>query len=243
MKFVRGNYILFRSGTNAELKLKLHKLFLWVPDNIIAVSKNARDDFFNNGFPCEVYYPAFCYESSIRDREVSEEKFLFYAGKISENKGVIELVKFCATNNLSLKLAGFPDKNDIGYFNKFLEIVDTSIYISYLGTLSELEVVNFIRKSCGYISNSKIEGFPIVFLYCLQFGIPIYTRRFYGFPEDLEMDFIKVFEDIFELSGVDFCSLNNESNSTIIQDYYNVKYSNDYKFNLFLTLCQKYYLS
>jgi glycosyltransferase involved in cell wall biosynthesis len=241
-KFFKRNFILFRSGTNAELKLKFHKLFLWIPNNIIAVSKNAMHEFRNFGFSCDVYFPAFCYESIGEFDLNKDDNYLVYAGKISKNKGVLELAQFCENNNLNLKIAGFRDRNDLSYYDSFLLMVNSSTNITFLGTLDEFEVVNLIKRSSGYISNSVIEGFPIVFLYCLQHGLPILTKRYLNFPDELSLQGIRVFDDISELSGLQISNLIDKTTSLDLIEHYKKFFSNDYKFLKIEELCRKYYL-
>jgi len=236
IKLFRKNVIIFRSGSTAELSLKYNKLFLNIPNTIIAVSQIHKREFIKRGYSCESAFPAFCKEPtnceelSLQLDNTGETKYLFFAGKVCNNKGVLELIEFCIKMKLFLKIAGFMDVNDKNYYNCVLELSSSSEYISFLGHLSEEEVIEEIKCSTAYFSNSSREGFPLTFLYALQNGI----------PGELKLPFVLLFDDIFELETIDLFEWAGSQNKLEIKESYCSNFSNKIKLQKLQKICQKF---
>jgi glycosyltransferase involved in cell wall biosynthesis len=95
----------------------------------------------------------------------SEENYAFYFGRISKEKGVLELMEiFKNIDGIKLYLAGEIEDNTKIISNK---------NIIYLGKLSKEEVGNYIKSSKFCISFSKLpETFGLIALESIALGKP-----------------------------------------------------------------------
>lgn len=245
-KLLRKNIIIFRSGTTSELSLKCSNFFLFIPNIIIAVSQKHKREFQMSGFNCETAFPAFCKEPSYFEEltehlsETGNSKYLFFAGKLCANKGVCELIEFCIRMKLHLKIAGFKDVNENNYYNEVVRLSGSSDYICFLGELSEENVIEEIKCSSAYISNSSREGFPLTFLYALQNGVPIITKQYLLFPDELKLPFVFLFDDLSELAKTDLFEWANGQDKQLIKESYSSNFSNIIKLRKIQDICQKF---
>lgn len=95
--------------------------------------------------------------SSGRDKNDSKEKYVFYAGRISKDKGVDELIgTFKKLENITLYLAGKKEEN---------LILEEKGNIRYVGFLSHREIMQYIKNSLFVVSFSRLpETFGLIAL-------------------------------------------------------------------------------
>ena len=102
------------------------------------------------------------------------KKFLVYAGRISSEKGLQELIdSFCkvAPKDFLLKIIGTGP-----ILNVLKEQTNTNV--EFLGSIPNQEVINQISDAKGVVTATKLlEGQPTILCEASSFGIPsIYPR-------------------------------------------------------------------
>ena len=100
----------------------------------------------------------------------NKEKLVVYAGRISEEKGVEELIN----SFLKTKLDGFSLKiiGD-GPQLKYLQQKYNSKYIEFTGELKNNDVLKIVAKSRAVVINTKLyEGQPTILAEASLLGIP-----------------------------------------------------------------------
>ncbi|MFA7319477.1 MAG: glycosyltransferase [Parcubacteria group bacterium] len=91
------------------------------------------------------------------DKNANKERYVFYAGRISADKGVGELIgTFKKLENITLYLAGKKDENFI---------LEETENIKYIGFLSHKGIMRYIKNSLFVVSFSRLpETFGLVAL-------------------------------------------------------------------------------
>tara|TARA_B100000579_G_C22829146_1_gene854887 strand:- start:323 stop:1468 length:1146 start_codon:yes stop_codon:yes gene_type:complete len=121
-----------------------------------------------------------------KDIETSREDLIVYAGRISEEKGVLELIsafKKCSFKNTKLIIIG--DGPNLSYLkNKF-----SSKDIEFKGELSNSDVKQLINKSKAVVTATKLfEGQPTLLCEASSLGVSSIYPRSGGisefFPEE-----------------------------------------------------------
>ena len=118
------------------------------------------------------------------------KKFLVYAGRISSEKGLQELIdSFCkvAPKDFLLKIIGTGP-----ILNVLKEQSNTNV--EFLGSISNQEVINEISNAKGVVTATKLlEGQPTLLCEASSLGIPSIFPRTGGlkefFPEDYKFSF------------------------------------------------------
>ena len=122
----------------------------------------------------------------------SSSNYVVYAGRITESKGVEELLftwqKFSNAHGLILKIVGEGDLKET-FKNRFNQ--DS---IEFVGYLNNLEVKKLISKSRAVITATKMyEGQPRLLCEASSLGIPSIFPNFGGmnefFPPKYELSF------------------------------------------------------
>ncbi len=125
------------------------------------------------------------------EKDNIEEKYILYAGRLSEEKGVEELViafKKSNSSDLNLKIIGEGPS-----FNKLKEKYSNQ-NINFLGSRSNQEVLKIIKKSKAVVTATKLlEGQPMLLCEASSLGVPSIFPRSGGiaefFPKDYELSF------------------------------------------------------
>lgn len=135
----------------------------------------------------------------------NNKKYFVYAGRISEEKGVLELIESFLKSNLDdiiLKIIG--DGPDFQYLKNKYE----SNKIEFLGEVSNEEVLLIISNSICVVTCTKIfEGQPTILCEASSLGIPAIFPKTGGllefFPSNYELCFTQFnyseLEDLFKL--------------------------------------------
>ncbi len=121
----------------------------------------------------------------------NEEKYILYAGRLSEEKGVEELVvafKNSNSSDLKLKIIGEGPA-----FNKLKEKYSNQ-NIDFLGSRPNHEVLKIIKKSKAVVTATKLlEGQPMLLCEASSLGVPSIFPRSGGiaefFPKDYKLSF------------------------------------------------------
>lgn len=115
--------------------------------------------------------------------EIEDEGYALYVGRLSEEKGIINLIKaFKKSNRNKLYIAGDgPDKDRIVEYIKNEQLEEK---IKLLGYLKSNEIKEYVRK-CRFVVVPSIwyENCPYSILETLSIGKPIVGSRIGGIPE------------------------------------------------------------
>ena len=124
--------------------------------------------------------------------DFSNKDEVIYAGRLSEEKGVKELLESWTkanTKDLVLKIIG------IGELYDYLKHKYSSNNIIFTGFNSQSETLKIIRNSRAVITTTKIyEGQPRLLCEASSFGVPSIFPKFGGVNEYYPNDYIFSFE-------------------------------------------------
>lgn len=117
---------------------------------------------------------------------------LVYAGKLSEKKGVMSLIRSLAylpykQEEVILYLAGgYGNKEE---YQKVRQLADAAKYrVVFLGSLSQPELAEVFRKSDMFVLSSFFEGLPLVIIEALACGLKVVTTDLPGIRPWLEQN-------------------------------------------------------
>jgi glycosyltransferase involved in cell wall biosynthesis len=167
MKNVKGKKILSLQGdfskqisllhgnTAGNLSAKLEKKALEWADAITVPSKEMYDEYTKNGYKVTYVPNAIDMSSFLQDEDRRYEKQLIYAGRLSEEKGILDLLeiseKIAADIHLIIIGSG-PEESKV----KDMEKKFTNVH--YLGYQSKENTIKLIRGSDILIQPSIMEG-------------------------------------------------------------------------------------
>ena len=169
--------------------------------------------------------------------------YIIYAGRVSEAKGVRDLIQTWIQSDVSgitLKIAGEGDlllKLQKEFENNKVE---------FLGSLSNTEVLNIIKQSRAVVTSTKMyEGQPRLLCEASLYGIPSIYPYFGGMPEFYEVNYMYAFKqyDYEDLNGKFELLLNTDSlnkASKEVRKYIIEKLSTDKLLNKFESITQLY---
>lgn len=129
--------------------------------------------------------------NSLQLIENVESNYIVYAGRISKEKGVEELLSsFLKSNNKNLDLKIIGDGPEL----IFLKEKFKNKKVEFLGMLKNRDVVDLIQKSKAVVTVTKLyEGQPTILTEASILGIPSVFPDFGGmsefFPEDYPLKF------------------------------------------------------
>lgn len=121
----------------------------------------------------------FIIESTSQKRESAYA----YIGRLSEEKGIIELLKVAEHLPYKLYIAGN------GHLENELKRVYSSSHIKFLGHLSAMEIIGLLKRvQFSMVPSICYENNPLSAIESLCCGTPVCGRRIGGIPELLEKD-------------------------------------------------------
>ena len=127
----------------------------------------------------------------INHEESNKENYYIYAGRISKEKGVKELITSFSDaklTNLKLKVVG------TGPLLNSLKESNTNEAVEFLGPLNNEKVLNLIKNSRAVITATKLyEGQPTLLCEASSFGIPSVFPETGGISEFFPEDYIYKF--------------------------------------------------
>ncbi|KAF6246713.1 glycosyl transferase family 1 [Nitrosopumilus sp. b3] len=156
---LQGNYseqiLLLHGNTAGTLSEKLEKNALQWADVITVPSKEMYEEFTKNGY--KVYYVpnAIDISSFPKDKDRRYEKQLIYAGRLSEEKGILDLLQISEkiSNDIHLIIIGSGPEE-----SKIKEKIKNKSNIHFLGYQSKENTIKLIRGSDILIQPSIMEG-------------------------------------------------------------------------------------
>ena len=158
-----------------------------------------------------------------------KENYIFYGGRISEEKGVDKLIQSFLDSNLidtKLKIAGDgPQLSNLK--NQYSNFEN----IEFLGLKTNQEVLNIIKKSTAVVTATKLyEGQPTLLCEASLLGVPSVFPLTGGieeyFPKNYKLSFEQFnYEDLAKkltlIENHDFITQIGEDNKKFITEYLN----------------------
>tara|TARA_A100000164_G_scaffold356925_1_gene367025 strand:- start:413 stop:1558 length:1146 start_codon:yes stop_codon:yes gene_type:complete len=201
-----------------ESKIKLFVLTKFHKNYLIDLGFNSEDISI---FPNHI-------DSDIKNEVKINEKFLVYAGRISKEKGIDDLIssfKTANTKNLKFKIIG------IGPELKRLKNKYGDKQIQFYGPLSNEETLKEIGSSIAVVTATKLfEGQPMLLCEASTLGIPSIFPQSGGisefFPANYELSFEQFnYEELIRkiefLDNEEFISNVGNQNKKYIKEYLN----------------------
>lgn len=190
--------------------------------NILVLNKFHKLKLINAGVEKEkisIYYNPIKLNLNASDEYSSQSNYIVYAGRLDENKGILELVeawKKIKIKNLKLKIIGSGPLEEVlkvGYQKN----------IEYLGELTNEETKNFIKSARAVVTTTNLfEGQPRLLSEASSYGVPSIYPSFGGmdeyFPENYQLNF----EQFNQLDLIEKLNIldNKELLNTISQETY-----------------------
>ena len=156
----------------------------------------------------------------------SESNYIVYAGRISEEKGIDELIKaFLDANlsNLTLKIIG--NGPSINYLKK--KYIGKSV--EFINEISNTDVLDIISKSKGVITATKLyEGQPTLLCEASTLGVPSFFPESGGiaefFPKDYDLsykqfDYVDLQNKLKILNNLEALTNQGKKNKEFISNY------------------------
>ena len=156
-------------------------------------SKQRMEKLRNSGKNISIFYNPLDIKNLQRGKYNPNSSYVVYAGRLSEPKGLTELLntwKEVNLKNIKLKIIGTGDIKDQ------LEQKFKGKNIEFLGSMSNSEAVNEIRNSRAVITATKMyEGQPRLLNEASAMGVPSIFPDFGGmseyFPQNYKLSFIQ----------------------------------------------------
>ena len=172
------------------------------------------------------------FKPNVNDSNNIFSDYVIYAGRISEEKGVYELIKsFLEVNvpNLKLKIIGNgPNLNKLRQIFK-----EHSNQIEFVGEKPNSEVLKMIKHSRAVLTATKLfEGQPTLLCEASSFGVPSIFPNTGGinefFPQDYELSFRQFdYEDLKKklnlLNNLEELKVIGNDNKNYLEEYLDIK--------------------
>jgi len=190
-KYFPNSYL--KSFAIINYGIKFFKLITSCKFNLIVLTEFHKEYLERLKIPKEIVnvYPNYIDVDSAYQELKNEEKYLVYAGRISAEKGVEELIKsFLDAQLLDVQLKIVGD----GPFREDLMKIYKQDNINFLGYQDNKKVLELISSSSGVITCTKLyEGQPTLLCEASLLGVPSIFPKNGGisefFPEDYEYSF------------------------------------------------------
>jgi len=139
-------------------------------NKIIVLNEFAKKKFLEANFPKNkiVVKPNFIFDKIKCKKNISKSGFL-YASRLSEEKGILDLIKAFKKFNFDLNVCGDgPLKSKL----------ENETKIKYLGFLSKKKLLNLLMKTKFLIFPSKcFENFPTIFLQAFALNVLVIAPK------------------------------------------------------------------
>ncbi len=190
-KYFPNSY--FKSFAMINYGIKFFKIITSCQFNLIVLTEFHKEYLEYLKIPKEIVnvYPNYINVDSAYQEPKNEEKYLIYAGRISAEKGVEELIKSFLDAQLpdvQLKIVGD------GPFRDYLMKIYKQDNINFLGYQDNKRVLELISSSNGVITCTKLyEGQPTLLCEASLLGVPSIFPKNGGisefFPGDYEYSY------------------------------------------------------
>jgi len=190
-KYFPNSY--FKSFAIINYGIKFFKIITSCQFNLIVLTEFHKEYLEHLKIPKEIVsvYPNYINVDSAYQELKNEEKYLIYAGRISAEKGVEELIKsFLDAQLLDVQLKIVGD----GPFREDLMKIYKQDNINFLGYQDNKKVLELISSSNGVITCTKLyEGQPTLLCEASLLGVPSIFPKNGGisefFPDDYEYSY------------------------------------------------------
>lgn len=155
-------------------------------DYIITPSKFYKDKFIEFGVDENkvTHIPNFLTEEDIEYDKLEEQDYYLYFGRLSEEKGIMTLIKAAQETNVKLKIVGTgPLKEEIEKYVSENKLTNIGI----LGFKSGKELYTIVANAkCVVLPSEWYENGPYSAIEALKLGRPIIGSDLGGIPELIE---------------------------------------------------------
>ncbi len=224
-------------------ELWLEKVSLFIHHSEINASRLASLSTHNYAIIDQCVYQE---EMMLQIEPVKKCKSLLYIGRLSSEKGILELVNYFKKINYPLSLT------IIGYgplYNQINEISNTMDNLDVLGHINQIDLINYIQASDALIIPSYEEAGPLVGLEAMASARLIISTSTGAMPERLrnasnqfwfditDIESLKVvFNKINLLSSDQIKNIAVENRTIYLQDYKSEVISDLYRKTIFSLL-------
>ena len=206
------------------------KYFRFIKDptfNLIVLTNFHKNFLGNLGISIERIHTIHNHFKNELINNENNGNYLIYAGRISEEKGVEELIKAFLksnSNNLSLKIIG--DGPKLNYLKTEFKSYKN---IELLGPKNNIDTKQLIANAKAVVTATKLlEGQPTLLCEASSLGVPAIFPRFGGipefFPEDTKLSFEQFDYDdlslkIKEVNNGEFIYEGNRNKEHLIENF------------------------
>jgi glycosyltransferase involved in cell wall biosynthesis len=205
------------TGFRRFLQRQLNRLVSTVSNRVMFVSESTKRDF---GIEGNVIWNGVDTKRFSPEGRVKSESFvMIYVGRISKDKGLLDLVESLASlnekgmNKWELLLLGQGPESFIKELRTRVNQLGLGSQIKELGSVGK-EIVDYYRKSDLFVLPSYMEGMPISLLESMACGTPPLSANVGGIKEvitDGENGFLVPVRDTTRLAHqIEWCIDNRE---------------------------------
>ncbi|MDE1725369.1 MAG: glycosyltransferase family 4 protein [Thaumarchaeota archaeon] len=189
MKYASGKKILTLHGIYSEQIDILHgkslgrlsymyqkKALLWA-DAITAVSKETHDYYTDLGCKVSLIPNAIDITSLPNKPQRLYTKQVIYAGRISKEKGILDLLEACKkfTQDVHILILGTGPEEE-----KVKHIANAQKNVHFMGSMSKEHTISLIRGSDVLVQPSLAEGISSTILEAMACKVPVIATRIGG---------------------------------------------------------------
>jgi len=134
-----------------------------------------------------LYNPCLHYKTKSPSTVIVKEKYILFAGTITEKKGYLDLIQafsLIATKHSEWKLI-FAGNGEIENAKHLARLQGIEGQVVFKGWLNRDEMQSLFEKSSIFCLPSYTEGFPMAVLDAWAFGLPVITTPVGGLPDIL----------------------------------------------------------
>ncbi|TLX93968.1 MAG: glycosyltransferase family 4 protein [Thaumarchaeota archaeon] len=149
-------------------------------DTITIISKDAHDYYTKVGFKVSLVPNAIDIQSLPQKKERLYDKQIIFAGRLSKEKGIFDLLEMSKKlpDNLHLLILGSGPEEE-----KVREVTKTQTNIHVMGYLPKERTISLIRGSDILIQPSLVEGLSSTILEAMACNVPIVATNVGGNKE------------------------------------------------------------
>ena len=180
---------IFLEGYNKE-RVDCEKIIMTSSD-VITTSSQFEKNMISENYKIDsskmkLVKPGVDVEIFIPNSEIKRENIFLSIGRIQEQKGQIDVIKFLdnfkkVENNFMCYFIGGPSgKSGIEYLEELKKVVidlELESYVEFVDIISQTKIRDLLNKSKLLIHTSKFETFGLVAAEALAMGVPVLTTN------------------------------------------------------------------
>lgn len=231
-KCIKKNYIKSFIGMSEAYFNKYRKSYEKI-DYIITPSKFYREKFIEFGLDANKieHISNFLDETEIEYEKIPNSNYYLYFGRLSEEKGIMTLIKAVQNTKVELKIVGTgPEEENIKKYISKNNLTNIKLY----GFKTGKDLYTFVANAkCVIIPSEWYENGPYSAIETLKLGVPLIGANIGGIPELIKDNgFVFKSGDVKDLEKVikRFENLNQEelkqyglNSKKIFDDIYNAQ--------------------